>query len=81
MTVEMFCPRWYYHSTLSEEYQDQIKRLFESKVYDDSIYTESPWDCNCLTTFQSKTNMELAWNDWLECLRLSIDDALDKLKP
>lgn len=25
--------------------------------------------------------MELAWNDWLECLRLSIDDALDKLKP
>lgn len=80
-TIEMFCPQWYYHSTISNEYQEQIKRLFDSQVYDDSIYTASPWDCDCLTTFQSESNMKLPWNDWLECIRLDIDDAIDKLKP
>ena len=81
MTIEMFCPKWYYHSTLSEETQKEIKTLFDSQVYDDIIYTESPWDCNCLTTFQSKSNANLPWNQWLDCIRDSIDDAIEKLKP
>ena len=45
-TIEMFCPQWYYHSTISNEYQEQIKKLFDSQVYDDSclLYTSDAAD-------------------------------------
>ncbi|AFD02892.1 hypothetical protein [Synechococcus phage metaG-MbCM1] len=53
MSIEMFCPQWYYVESVPVEYQEQIVKLFEPQIRDESLYVQSPWDCNCLSTFQS----------------------------
>ena len=81
MSIEMFCPQWYYVESVPVEYQAQIEKLFEPQIRDESLYVQSPWDCNCLSTFQSKSNLDLPWNDWLECCRSTLDKMIDALQP
>ena len=37
-TIEMFCPQWYYHSTISDEYQEQIKNIFNTTCNKINLY-------------------------------------------
>ena len=82
MTIEMFCPRWYYRGSVPEDNQQEIKQLFEEFLSVDKNFI-NPDDLNgeLLTSYGLPTNVSAPWTEWLELIKPCLSEMVEQLKP
>lgn len=82
MTIEMFCPKWYYVGTVSEENQQKIKDLFKEFLSNDENFSDiDGWNCTVLSSYQNPNNSSAPWTEFLDCIREPIDEFMKQMSP
>ena len=57
MSIEMFCPQWYYLGTVSDEKQTSIKDLFaEFLSIEDNFTQPNEWNCTVKSSYNNPRN-------------------------
>lgn len=80
MTIEVFCPKWYFHTILSQDLQDKTNKLFEDYLADESKFGQpSEWACNVASTWQKTSESEGPWLEWLPLLKPAFDQFMDEV--
>ena len=82
MTVEMFCPRWYYKGKLPMDNIEKIKHYF-SEFLDLEKNFINPDHINgeLMTSYGLPTNETAPWETWLELIKPCLTEMVDDLKP
>ena len=82
MSIEMFCPKWYYLGTVSDDKQKEIQDLFDEFLSNDENFTAPEhWHCNVSTTIYNDSNLDAPWSELLDCLREQINQFLEETQP
>lgn len=82
MSIEMFCPKWYYLGTVSDDKQKEIRDLFDEFLSNDENFTAPEhWHCNVSTTIYNDSNLDAPWSELLDCLREQINQFLEETQP
>lgn len=79
MTIQVFCPKWYYTTQLDRTQQDEIVELFKEFIDDRTKFTQPNWNCNVLSTFQTEANKEAPWDEFLRLLKPHFDEFVDQV--
>ena len=78
----MFCPKWYYLGTVSDDKQKEIQDLFDDFLSNDENFTAPEhWHCNVSTTIYNDSNLDAPWSELLDCLREQINQFLEETQP
>lgn len=82
MTIEMFCPKWYYTGAVSEDNQIKIRELFGEFLSNDENFSDPDgWNCNVSTTMYNDANLDAPWSEFLNCIKSVINDFLEETQP
>ena len=80
MTIEIFCPKWYFNTTLSKELQEKTNELFGEYLADENNFGQpTEWACNVKSTWQKTPESEGPWLQWLPLLRPVFDQFMDEV--
>ena len=78
----MYCPKWYYTGTVSEENQIKIKELFEEFLSNDENFaTPNNWNCTARSTYEQKSNYSAPWQEFLDLIKDNINEFMEEVHP
>jgi hypothetical protein len=79
MTIQVFCPKWYYQGQLSEENQTEVRDLFSDFLSNsDNFAQPETWKCNVTSSFQTEGNMNAPWDKFMNIMKPSFDELIDQ---
>ena len=80
MTVQVFCPKWYFQTRLSDEAIEQTKELFDEFLNNDDHFHQPPsWSCNVQSSWQKMNESDGPWTEWLNILQPVWNEFMDEV--
>jgi len=80
MTLQVFCPKWYFQTTLGEEQQQKTVDMFSKLLSNDNNFHQPPaWNCNVQSSWQKMPQGGEPWTSWLDMLQPVWDEFIDNV--
>lgn len=80
MTLQVFCPKWYFQTRLSDEAIEQTKELFDEFLNNDDHFHQPPnWSCNVQSSWQKMDESDGPWTEWLNILQPVWNEFMDEV--
>jgi len=82
MSIEMFCPQWYYIGTVSDEKQTSIKDLFaEFLSIEDNFTQPDDWKCTVKSSYNNPRNSAAPWTEFVALISDQISEFMNDMSP
>lgn len=66
---QLFCPKWYFHSSLSTKDQHITQKLFEDLISDDEHFHQpKTWNCNVQSSWEKLPKPDGPWDEWISII-------------
>lgn len=80
MTLQVFCPKWYFQTKLSTLLIQETRDLFDVFLNEDSHFHSPPmWNCNVQSTWQRKPEGDGPWSEWMGTIKPVFDEFIDNV--
>ena len=80
MTVQVFCPKWYYHYSATEEQQEPVRSILGSHFNNEGNFSiPQDWNCKVRTSWGKHLPDDPMWLDFLEVLRPAFDQFINEV--
>ena len=80
MTLQVFCPKWYFQTRLSDEAIEQTKELFDEFLNNNDHFHQPPsWSCNVQSSWQKMDESDGPWTEWLNILKPVWNEFMDEV--
>lgn len=80
MTIQIFCPKWYFITKLNEDEQAKIKQIFSNFIGTEKNFGQPPeWNCNVRSSIHQHGNNTGPWQEWIDVLRPYFNEFVDQV--
>ena len=70
MTLQIFCPKWYFQSSLTDDAIKQTNELFDEFVKNDENFHQPPmWNCNVQSSWERTPESKGPWTEWVNIIK------------
>ena len=78
MTLQVFCPKWYFQSSLTDEAIEQTNDLFDEFLKEDSNFHQPPlWNCNVQSSWERMPEGGGPWTEWMNIIKPTWNEFID----